>query len=137
MNKPSFEFSSTAPDKLPKVAARRSSLAPQSPQQWSVTILAGDVRYSRKASLDSKLSLVGNIVESTQSTPVFPRGRAAKPSLPSHVFKNLPREIYACIAKQVAMSQAYSECCRSCVLRDICSLALTSRAWEKVVRYEL
>ena len=52
---------------------------------------------------------------------------------PSHLFRNLPRELYECIVSH--LEQIYlqhEQACPSCYLRDLCSLSLTSRAWDRV-----
>src|SRR5262249_509203 len=53
-------------------------------------------------------------------------------SLPAHFFQNLPQEIYDCVLQQLEhlYFDSGSECCPSCYLKDVHSLALTSRAWN-------
>lgn len=52
--------------------------------------------------------------------------------LPQHVFQNLPREVYDCILKQLEQLYfAQDQPCPSCYLKDLCSLSLTSRRWER------
>lgn len=63
--------------------------------------------------------------------------RSTRP--PPPVFQNLPLEIYECIVLQLRIfheAQASSSC-QTCYLRDLCSLALTSRTWDRVVRAHL
>lgn len=51
------------------------------------------------------------------------------------VFQGLPLEIYDCILQQLRVlhEDPASQSCQTCHLRDLCSLALTSRAWDKAV----
>lgn len=51
------------------------------------------------------------------------------------VFRGLPPEIYDCILQQLRVfhEDPASQSCQTCHLRDLCSLALTSRAWDKAV----
>lgn len=52
--------------------------------------------------------------------------------LPANVFKHLPREIYDCIIAQLEMIHLDQERpCSVCNLRDLHSLSLVSRAWDK------
>jgi hypothetical protein len=60
--------------------------------------------------------------------------RCPKPmhEFPAHMFKNLPREVYDCILAQLEqIYQGHNRACSSCYLRDLHSLSLTSRAWDK------
>ncbi|KKZ62577.1 hypothetical protein EMCG_02985 [[Emmonsia] crescens] len=51
----------------------------------------------------------------------------------------LPQEAYDCILSHLKYSHLASNCegCLTCYMRDLYSLALTSRAWEKAVRGKL
>ena len=53
--------------------------------------------------------------------------------------KRLPNEVYECIIThlQTLHMDACSEGCLTCYMRDLYSLSLTSRAWEKAVRGKL
>ncbi|PGH06548.1 hypothetical protein AJ79_06487 [Helicocarpus griseus UAMH5409] len=53
--------------------------------------------------------------------------------------KPLPQEVYECILShlQFSHSASSSEGCITCYMRDLYSLALTSRGWEKAVRGKL
>jgi len=63
--------------------------------------------------------------------------RSTKPPIP--MFKRLPQEIYDCILEQLKVlhSNPLSASCATCYLRDLYSLALTSRAWDRAVRIKL
>ncbi|KAL9608530.1 MAG: hypothetical protein Q9167_006644 [Letrouitia subvulpina] len=65
------------------------------------------------------------------------RSRSNKP--PSPVFQRLPSEIYHCILQQLEVfhNEPSSMSCQTCYLRDLCALALTSRAWDRAVRSKL
>lgn len=55
---------------------------------------------------------------------------------PPPVFQRLPPEIYDCILQQLKEFHyaPSSMSCETCYLRDLCSLSLTSRAWDRSVR---
>ena len=65
------------------------------------------------------------------------RLRSTAPSPP--VFQRLPLEIYDCVLRKLREfhENPASLSCQTCYLRDLCSLALTSRAWDKAVRFRL
>ena len=58
---------------------------------------------------------------------------------PPPLFKRLPQEIYECILQHLATVHlsVSSTSCATCYMRDLCSLALTSRAWDRAVRKQL
>ena len=58
---------------------------------------------------------------------------------PPPLFKRLPQEIYDCILQHLANVHlsVSSTSCATCYMRDLCSLALTSRAWDRAVRTQL
>lgn len=58
---------------------------------------------------------------------------------PPPVFQGLPLEIYDCILQQLKNFHydTSSASCQTCYLRDLCTLALTSRAWDRAVRKSL
>lgn len=58
---------------------------------------------------------------------------------PPPVFQNLPLELYDCILQQLKTFHynISSASCQTCYLRDLCTLALTSRAWDRAVRKRL
>ncbi len=65
------------------------------------------------------------------------KSRSAVPPRP--VFQRLPPEIYDCILQKLREfhETPSSLSCQTCYLRDLSSLALTSRAWDKAVRVRL
>lgn len=71
------------------------------------------------------------------SFTVQQRSRSVLPPRP--VFTGLPVEIYDCILQQLRMmhDQPYLQSCATCHARDLCHLALTSRAWERAIRPHL
>nr|KMM72861.1 hypothetical protein CPAG_09152 [Coccidioides posadasii RMSCC 3488] len=63
--------------------------------------------------------------------PAFPDTPA--PTFPKH----LPQEVYECIVLQLQLLHNHGEGCITCFVRDLYSLSLTSRAWERAVRLKL
>ncbi|KAF2444847.1 hypothetical protein P171DRAFT_412723 [Karstenula rhodostoma CBS 690.94] len=58
--------------------------------------------------------------------------------LPHHVSKNLPREVYDCILEWLERQHFRgNQYCPPCYLRDLCSLSLTSRAWDRAATMQL
>ena len=55
--------------------------------------------------------------------------------LPQWIFQTLPPEIYDAILHQLKELHLRHEArtCQTCLLRDLCTLSLTSRAWDKAV----
>lgn len=51
----------------------------------------------------------------------------------------LPSEVYDCILDQLQLlhTTPYAEGCTTCYMRDLYSLTLTSRVWEKAARSKL
>ncbi|KAF2111691.1 hypothetical protein BDV96DRAFT_498801 [Lophiotrema nucula] len=57
---------------------------------------------------------------------------------PTHFFKKLPREVYDCIVGQLEQLHFESDqSCPSCYLRDMHSLMLTSRAWDRAATLQM
>lgn len=58
---------------------------------------------------------------------------------PPPLFKRLPPAIYECILQHLRTVHlsVSSTSCATCYMRDLCSLALTSRAWDRAVRTRL
>ena len=54
---------------------------------------------------------------------------------PRAFFQNLPPEVYDCILQQLRVfhEDPRSQSCQTCHMRDLCSLSMTSRAWDKAV----
>ena len=54
---------------------------------------------------------------------------------PRAYFQNLPPEVYDCILQQLRVfhEDPWSQSCQTCYMRDLCSLSMTSRAWDKAV----
>ena len=55
--------------------------------------------------------------------------------LPQRIIQTLPPEIYDAIIYQLREIHKLRETgsCQTCLLRDLCALSLTSRAWDKAV----
>ncbi|KAF2735018.1 hypothetical protein EJ04DRAFT_552221 [Polyplosphaeria fusca] len=61
-----------------------------------------------------------------------------EPSAPSQLFKRLPREVYDCIMGQLEQLHfAQEQACSSCYLRDLHSLCLTNRAWDRAATAQM
>ncbi|KAI9734673.1 MAG: hypothetical protein M1834_002274 [Cirrosporium novae-zelandiae] len=82
----------------------------------------------------------------TSPSSLRPKGSLAHPGKPvlgdstiKSAFKLLPQEIYDCILRQIEIlhSDPSSPSCATCYMRDLCSLALTSRAWNRAARVRL
>ena len=97
---------------------------------------------SRATSIGS--SATADTYSTAQSSPVSLVSSSSPPSsrLQSRfktsrrpVFQGLPPEIYDCILQQLRIyhEDSASQSCQTCYLRDMCSLALTNRAWDKAV----
>ncbi len=54
---------------------------------------------------------------------------------PRAFFQNLPPEVYDCILQQLRIfhEDPRSLSCQTCHMRDLCSLSMTNRAWDKAV----
>lgn len=58
--------------------------------------------------------------------------------LSTRVFKKLPREVYDCIVVQLEQIHLQQEqACPSCYLKDLYSLSLTSRAWDRAATLQI
>lgn len=58
--------------------------------------------------------------------------------LPASVFKHLPREVYDCIVDQLEqLHLGQGQSCPPCYLKDLHSLSLTSRAWDRATTLRL
>ncbi|KAH7077697.1 hypothetical protein BKA63DRAFT_270205 [Paraphoma chrysanthemicola] len=60
------------------------------------------------------------------------KSKAEEPSFPAHFFERLPKEVYECIVAQLDhIHLRHERACPSCYLRDLYSLSLVSRTWDK------
>jgi hypothetical protein len=58
--------------------------------------------------------------------------------IPTYTLKSLPEEVYDCIISQLEdIHLGGDNACPPCYLRDLHSLTLTSRAWERTARPQL
>jgi hypothetical protein len=58
--------------------------------------------------------------------------------VPTYTLKALPREVHDCIVSQLEeIHLGGDQACPPCYLRDLHSLTLTSRAWERAARPQL
>lgn len=57
---------------------------------------------------------------------------------PARIFQILPREIYDCVAAQLeALHLQQDRVCLACYLKDLHSLSLTSRAWDRAATLQM
>ena len=66
------------------------------------------------------------------------RRSTMEPALSPHIFKRLPREVYDCVIEkleQLHLDQDAS--CASCFMKDLYSLSLTSRVWDRAVTLKM
>lgn len=58
--------------------------------------------------------------------------------LPARIFKSLPREVYDCIVAQLEeIHLRQDQACPSCYLKDLHSLSLTTRAWDRTATLQM
>lgn len=136
------------------LAALRAQGLPIPPPRTSSDVEYADMVLSQspRSSISSSTSMAPSIASSATtytystapSTPISlisrppaPWGQSELHSKMSHqsVFQGLPPEVYDCILQQLRVlhEDPASQSCQTCHLRDLCSLALTSRAWDKAV----
>ena len=117
-----FEYADMVPSQSP-----RSSISSSTSMAPSIASSATTYTYSTAPS--TPISLI--------SRPPPPRGQSELHSKMPHrsVFQGLPPEVYDCILQQLRVlhEDPASQSCQTCHLRDLCSLALSSRAWDKAV----
>ena len=154
---------STISSKSTKSAKSRFGRSPQSTPRSSFTTdddgaaEPPDIASSKRYRFSSAPKLVKTPWEADRSKRAFSRqwresqdepgtlqrtltgGAGRKQSLSAGVFKELPREVYDCILRQIeALHFAQAEgACLSCYLADVLSLCLTSKAWEPRARRTL
>lgn len=77
--------------------------------------------------------LPSSLVSQPSSYSTQTKARAKVPC--RAIFKALPPEVYDCILQQLRVlhETPESQSCQTCHVRDLCSLSLTSRAWDKAV----
>ena len=105
----------------------RPSMSSSASMATSIGSSATTYTYSTAAS--SPVSLVAR--PSPHSGQVQSRSKAFR----GPAYQRLPPEIYDFILKQLGAihEDPASQSCQTCHFRDLCSLALTSRAWDKAV----
>ncbi|OAX84589.1 hypothetical protein ACJ72_01042 [Emergomyces africanus] len=120
-----------------------SPVYPTPLQPRSPSSRASSIQYARNSNYPN-----ANIPEIYSPTAVASSGsfifRSFKPTKTGPMeqlpfFKPLPPEVYDCILSHLQYSHLSptGEGCLTCYMRDLYSLALTSRAWEKAVRAKL
>ena len=130
---------------------RMSIASTKSTISWSPQDHAPELRPETRRSSVSSYASVGsqNSIYSQAHTTATSMGsrrssfstqlkaRSTQPLAP--VFKRLPAPVYECILQQLKVlhNEPYMQSCATCYLRDLHSLALTSRAWDRAVRPRL
>lgn len=76
---------------------------------------------------------------SSQRSSFVNRQKLRSTNPPHPVFQHLPLEIYEYVLSQLSNfhNSQSSTSCQTCYVRDLCSLALTNRTWDRVVRARL
>lgn len=91
--------------------------------------------------MDDIPKLVKTPWEAERSTKSYiPRTRRPAPrNFPSRFFERLPDEVYQCIVTQLGETYFSDEfgTCTTCYMKDLHSLTLTSRGWERSSRRKL
>lgn len=128
------------------IALSKSSMATQ------ILTDSAERRQSRRSSASSYTSATSSLGSSAtdysySSAQSLPRSLVSRPSSYSFTvktaskgaklgyFKALPPEVYDCILQHLRQfhEDPRSQSCQACYLRDLCSLSLTNRAWDKAV----
>jgi hypothetical protein len=66
------------------------------------------------------------------------RSKVAEPRAPTKIFNSLPKEVYGCIVAQLEQIRLNEDqACPSCHLKDLYSMSLVSRAWDRAVKYPM
>ena len=111
---------------------------------YSITMRTGNSPrpYYSRPHMNSYTNSTAPNIYSPTATSFSPR--SFKPVQPPPktmfpIFRRLPQEIYDCILAQLQLLHIASlpAGCITCFMRDLHSLALTSRLWEKAVRGKL
>ena len=116
-------------------------------QSYSPSISTSPSSRSSSVSSWSNASYSSNYTASTAPpavySPTFSAYRLFKnpsppPKLVEPPFARTPPRVFDCILDQLqALHTAYQSGCETCFQRDLYSLTLTSRAWERAARKKL
>ena len=132
-------------EEKPPISSSKSAM-PQIPRETKPQSFNSHSSDSSSQSRNSSIVSVPSTITSI-SLPAVPKNtytveiiahrerRPRRTRLAARVFRNLPISIYENIARQLKAIHTgpLSQSCHTCYLRDLCSLSLTSRAWDKVV----
>ncbi|KAI1983993.1 hypothetical protein LOZ54_004701 [Ophidiomyces ophidiicola] len=123
----------------------RPMVPPPSPRSSSLAYT--NHHYSKKtnanASMSASSSSTGPDIYSPTAAQFPARPARQSPVLPETALSTLPKclppEVYECILAQLQILHlgGHGEGCITCLMRDLHSLSLTNRAWERVVRNKL
>lgn len=127
----------------------RSSISSVPSSHYASSATSAKSRRSSATSYSSTISKINYDIPHLTKTPweldrhkknsVWRRTRMEHENpFPPSVFKKLPREVYDCIVEQLEQLHLGEEqSCQSCYLRDLCSLSLTSRAWDRAATLQM
>ncbi|OJD17726.1 hypothetical protein AJ78_02191 [Emergomyces pasteurianus Ep9510] len=120
-----------------------SPVYPMSVQPRNPSSRASSIQYARDNNYPNATTpeIYSPTAVASSGSFIFRSFKPAKsPSKePLPFLKPLPQEVYDCILSHLQYSHLAPNCegCLTCYMRDLYSLALTSRAWEKAVRAKL
>lgn len=152
LNRPSYQRRLVSdPEFMPYRLQRLSIGSSKSSVAWNVT---ESNAVSRRSSASSYASAGSNTSTNSNYSTAQGTNTTSLPSRPSSLtniqrlrstnpppplFKRLPPAIYECIMQHLSTLHlsVSSTSCATCYMRDLCSLALTSRAWDRAVRTRL
>ena len=129
--------------KLP-LALSKTSLSPVSPDGRPTTPQSPPSSVSSHTSASFSLRSYSSTATSLsikgapawRSSHSLSRARPFQPppGLPARIFQILPLSIYENIIQQLKLIHERSslQSCQTCYMRDLCTLSLTSRTWDKV-----
>lgn len=139
---PSEPDSKTIEIKLPPQSSSRPSNQAIQPLSIEAVLANGpsslaradNARQARKPPNRSSTYPVNTLI--SRHSQVFSR---AIPGPEAAIIKRLPPEVFDCIMAQLQMvhSDRLSPSCATCYMRDLTSLALTSKAWSRAAHRRL
>lgn len=124
--------SSIAANALNGTATKAQLPRPSIPSYTSLprSFDASATNYTYSSAQSLPPSLISQPSSSTIQTEPRAKGTSRAAS------RLLPPEVYDCILQQLRILHEAPEArsCQTCLLRDLCSLSLTSRAWDKAAQ---
>ena len=140
-------YGSTMPipraERIP-IALSKSSLSPTSDDGRPSTARSLPYSFTSQSSHSSSVTSLPSTFTSISthpygapsplSTTSLRTPTRKPPKLPQWIFQNLPSNVYDRIVYQLRIIHEESplRSCQTCYMRDLCSLSLVSRAWDKI-----